>query len=78
MTGGNGDVVRLKKLLRNGSRPMSTEVFEILKSDLTTLLSSYFEDLVTPVDLTVSPDDNGDLIVAFSARASAVKDLKIL
>ena len=69
------DVVRLQKLLKNDYFHIPDETVKLLNRDLYRLLSSYFDDL-TDFDLKV--DFSDEYNITFTARASSVKDLKVL
>ncbi|MBR1747545.1 MAG: cell division topological specificity factor MinE [Clostridia bacterium] len=74
----NGDVKRLKRLLYNDYFHIPNGAFEVLKRDITSVLSAYFDLSEDGVILTVDVDDDGDFHIVLSARATAVKELKIL
>ena len=68
---------RLKKIINTDTFGTLNENIDILKSDINKLLNSYFE-LEKDAQLSVQPNENGDLIVSVTARAKRVKPIKIL
>lgn len=74
----DSDVARLKKLLYQEYYHIPNNAFEILKDDLSTLLRSYFDLTEDPINFSVESCDEGILTIAFSARATAIKEVKIL
>ena len=74
-TSQNGDPARLRRLLTNDLR-VSEETMALLKSDLERLLSAYFEDL-TDLTFCVEKEDAA-YVLSLSARASFVKEIKVL
>ena len=68
---------RLKKIINTDTFGTLNENIDILKSDINKLLNSYFE-LEKDAQLSVQPNENGDLIVSVTARAKRVKPIKII
>ena len=68
---------RLKKIINTDTFGTLNENIDILKSDIKKLLNSYFE-LEKDAQLSVQPNENGDLIVSVTARAKRVKPIKII
>lgn len=74
----SAEMVRLKRVLLNDSLNVPNGVLQVLQTDLTGILSSYFEIEENSVTLDVSVDGNGTYALKLTAKGTQAKKIKIL
>lgn len=72
------EISRLKKLLFKDYFNIPNGAFEILKEDILKLLRSYFEIKDDTVNLSIDIDPDGNFLISMNAKATHLKEMKIL
>lgn len=75
MTGAESDILRLRKMIKNGNLRIPNEAAKILKNDLITVLDGYFELDKKSVELSFLPDNTG-IKLRLTAGVVGVKKIR--